>query len=266
MEEGVTVRGPLLDREAGKLPRVRGVIIRGRDGRDLRVPAPLVIAADGRRSRLALALGLAHHPQRPRRWAVGAYFDNVADLTSFGEMHIRRGRYIGVARVPSMLANVCVVVPRGTGLDDPACLVRSELDRDPKLRERFASAQMATAPVVLGPLAVDATGAGVPGLLLAGDAAGFIDPMTGDGLRFAVRGGELAGECALAALTGKIAAPYVQLARLRQREFGAKWRFNRSLRRIVGRGTSVEVAGVASAIAPWILRRIVRFAGDVPRQ
>jgi 2-polyprenyl-6-methoxyphenol hydroxylase-like FAD-dependent oxidoreductase len=27
---------------------------------------------------------------------------------------------------------------------------------------------------------------------LAGDAAGFIDPMTGDGLRFAVQGGELA--------------------------------------------------------------------------
>ena len=32
----------------------------------------------------------------------------------------------------------------------------------------------------------------ISGLLLAGDAAGFIDPMTGDGLRFAVRGGVLA--------------------------------------------------------------------------
>ena len=75
-----------------------------------------------------------------------------------------------------------------------------------------------------------------------------------------------AAAVALAALTGKIAAPHAQLARLRQREFGAKWRFNRSLRRIVGRGTSVEVAGIASAMAPWILRRIVRFAGDVPSQ
>ena len=42
--------------------------------------------------------------------------------------------------------------------------------------------------------------AGVPGLLLAGDAAGFVDPMTGDGLRFAVRGAELAADAALAAL------------------------------------------------------------------
>ena len=53
---------------------------------------------------------------------------------------------------------------------------------------------------VLGPLAVDALDGGYDGLLLAGDAAGFIDPMTGDGLRFAVRGGELAALAALAAL------------------------------------------------------------------
>ena len=41
-----------------------------------------------------------------------------------------------------------------------------------------------TALQCLGPLAVESSAAGVPGLLLAGDSAGFIDPMTGDGLRF----------------------------------------------------------------------------------
>ncbi len=264
VEEGVSVRAPLLDDERGGFPHVRGVVIAGRDGRDLRVPAPLVIAADGRRSRLALSLGLSRHPRRPRRWAVGAYFENVADLSAFGEMHIRRGRYIGVARVPSMLANVCVVVPRRADLDDPAGLLRREIARDAGLRDRFGAARMVTPPSVLGPLAIDAAGAGVPGLLLAGDAAGFIDPMTGDGLRFAVRGGELAAECALAALSGTLGAPYAQLARLRQREFGAKWRFNRSVRRVVGRSLSVEAAGLAAVAAPWILRRAIRFAGDVP--
>ena len=43
--------------------------------------------------------------------------------------------------------------------------------------------------MMLGPLAVDVVRDEVAGLLLAGDAAGFIDPMTGDGLRFAIRGG-----------------------------------------------------------------------------
>jgi len=271
VEEGVLVRGPLLE---GDTPgaRVRGVVIAGGDGRDIRVPAPLVIAADGRRSRLALPLGLAGHPRRPRRWAIGAYFDNVAGLTSFGEMHVRRGRYVGVAPVPSGCANVCLVAPaqalRTSGSTRPATgdaarLLRQAIDGDRELRERFADARMTAAPVVLGPLAIDTAAAGAPGLLLAGDAAGFIDPMTGDGLRFAVRGGELAAEVALAALSGRLAQPHVRLARLRRREFAAKWRFNRTLRRLVGRGTTVELAGLVAAAAPWLLRRTIAFAGDV---
>jgi geranylgeranyl reductase family protein len=260
MEEGVLVRGPLLS--GG---RVRGIVMAGRDGRDLRVPAPIVIAADGRRSRVALPLGLARHPRRPRRWAIGAYFDNVAGLSAFGEMHVRRGRYLGIARVPpadQRCANVCLVVPSARG-GDPSALLQRAIDGDPQLRERFAGARRMTAPVVLGPLAVDAVAPGGPGLLLAGDAAGFIDPMTGDGLRFAVRGGELAAEVALAGLAGALAEPHVRLARLRRREFAAKWRFNRTLRALVGRGMSVELAGLAAAAAPWILRRTIAFAGDV---
>jgi flavin-dependent dehydrogenase len=262
LEEDVLVRGPLLETEARE-PRVRGVVLAGRDGQDLRVPAPLVIAADGRRSRLALALGLARQPRVPRRWAIGAYFENVAGVTSFGEMHVRRGRYLGIAPVPSGCTNVCLVVPRTSGLDAPSALLARAIDGDRQLRERFTDARMMTPPVVLGPLAVDVAAPGIPGLLLAGDAAGFIDPMTGDGLRFAVRGGEFAAEVALAAFAGKLAQPHVRLARLRRREFAAKWRFNRTLRRLVDRGMTVELAGLVAAAAPWVLRRTIAFAGDV---
>ena len=51
--------------------RVKGVVLDR--GRELR--ASVTIAADGRRSSLAFGLGLAEHPPRPRRWAMGAYFD-----------------------------------------------------------------------------------------------------------------------------------------------------------------------------------------------
>jgi len=129
--------------------------------------------------------------------------------------------------VPSGAANVCLVVPGpvAAGLDDPPRLLLQTIADDPEIRERFAAARMTVTPVVLGPLAVDAVAPGSPGLLLAGDAAGFIDPMTGDGLRFAVRGGELAAEAALSALAGRLARPHLHLARLRRREFAAKWRF-----------------------------------------
>ena len=259
-EEGVIVRGPLLEEKG----RVRGVVFAGRDGRDVRVPAPLVIAADGRRSRVALALGLLRHPRRPRRWAIGAYFDGVSGLSAFGEMHVRRGHYLGVAPLPSGVANVCLVVGRDGSLDDPGARLLDAIRREPELRERFAAARMISTPVVLGPLAVDARAAGAPGLLLAGDAAGFIDPMTGDGLRFAVRGGELAGNLALEALRGAAGEPHRRLARLRRREFGGKLRFDRTLRAVVGHGATIGLAARVAGAAPWILRRTIAFAGDVP--
>jgi menaquinone-9 beta-reductase len=263
IEEGVLVRAPLL--EGNGAPVVRGVVIAGSDGRDVRIPTPLVIAADGRRSRLALALKLTRHPPRPRRWAVGAYFDGVTGLTEYGEMHVRRGRYIGVAALASGAANVCLVVADQRGFDDPPRLLRDAVARDWQLADRMTRARMISPPIVLGPLAVDALAAGAPGLLLAGDAAGFIDPMTGDGLRFAVIGAEMAADVALGALAHRLREPHRTLARMRRRAFAGKWRFNRAVRTMVGSRRGVDLAGVTASVAPAVLRRTIAFAGDVGR-
>src|SRR5262249_24835004 len=148
---------------------------------DLR--ARITIAADGRRSTLAFGLGLARHPPRPRRWAIGAYVETARSSTfspSLGEMHVRSGRYIGIAPVPGGLTNICVVKPWRPGdraFGDPRRLLLEELARDPLLSDRFVGARLANPPAVLGPLAVDVRPCAIEGLLLAGDAAGFVDPM-----------------------------------------------------------------------------------------
>jgi flavin-dependent dehydrogenase len=272
-EPGVSVRGAVVnDDKAGRA--VSGVTI-GAAGGEHRIDARVTIAADGRRSTIAFGLGLARHPARPRRWAIGAYFENFVsgvrpgshpDVTPvLGEMHIRRGRYIGVAPIPGGLTNVCLVRPSQPGdteLRDPAALLSRELLRDPLLRDRAAHARLAGPPVVLGPLAVDATGARIDGLLLAGDAAGFIDPMTGDGLRFAVRGGELAAAAALRALAHGWRGVHDRLADERHTEFRTKWRFNRALRATVASPRAVDIAEVAARVAPAVLQRIVAHAGD----
>src|SRR5689334_5269323 len=130
------------------------------------------------------------------------------------------------------------------------------------LAERFARARQVSEVNSLGPLAVDCRAAGYPGLLLAGDAAGFVDPMTGDGLRFALRGGELAAEAALRELSTGVPA-CTALQALRVREFGAKWRLNRGLRALAGSPRSVTFA--ASIARQWHapVRTLVRLAGDV---
>jgi len=242
--------------------RVSGVVVDA--GRSM--PAHVVIAADGRHSTLAFGLGLARHPERPRRWAIGAYFEDVAGMTALGEMHVRRGGYIGVAPIPGGLSNVCLVRPWDNpdsgALRDPEALLRRELSRDPVLRERFAGARLVLPPMVLGPLAVDVHQPGIDGLLLAGDAAGFVDPMTGDGLRFAVQGAQLAAQAASRALEHGWTDVHGRLARERQRAFAPKLRFNRTLRHLVGSPAAVRAAAVVASIVPAALRAVVRHAGD----
>jgi flavin-dependent dehydrogenase len=114
-------------------------------------------------------------------------------------------------------------------------------------------------------MAVETTRAGVPGLLLAGDAAGFIDPVTGDGLRLALQGAELAAGVVLEAFSGRCAwgdAP-VLLAARRRAAFARKWRFNRAIRTLLMRPAAVSGAAVAARVWPAAFRGVIRYAGDV---
>ena len=244
--------------------RVVGIRIDSETRKHVFVPSRVTIAADGRRSTLTFGLGLAAHPGHPRRWAIGAYFDGVADISQYGEMHVRPGEYIGVAPMPNTLANVCAVGTRATltQLSTPAKALLTAICRDEGLRGRFDGARLASRPVILGPLAVDTRAAGMPGLLLAGDAAGFIDPITGDGLRFAIRGAELAAEVALEMLNTGSPHGHVTLAQRRRKAFRGKWLFNRALRRLVDSPAALHGASVAASIAPAAIQGLVAIAGD----
>jgi flavin-dependent dehydrogenase len=146
----------------------------------------------------------------------------------------------------------------------PAQLLNKRLQKDPDLARRFAHAR-AVAPVqMLGPMAVDAGVAGEPGLLLTGDAAGFIDPMTGDGLRLAFAASELAAAVALDVLQGRvaIARAHLELTDRRRRAFRSKWRFNRAVRALVASPRGVAAAQTAARVAPSVFEAIIRYAGD----
>jgi flavin-dependent dehydrogenase len=261
VEEGVLVAGPSLDGA-----RLRGVEVVVNNRRCVQ-PAAVVIAADGASSRLARATGLASHASRPRRWAVGAYFEGAVGAGAacrVGEMHLRRDRYIGIAPLPGGVTNACVVTADRQALRDPERLLVDTLLSDRALDGRFDRAHMIMRPVCLGPLAVDARASGMPGLLLAGDAAGFIDPMTGDGLRFAMRGGELAAIAALGVLEHGHTDAHARLAAARRGEFATKWHFNRAVRALAGSPLAMRLASQAANWAPGWLERTIRYAGDVP--
>jgi flavin-dependent dehydrogenase len=265
---GVRALAPLVDGSG----QVNGSRIRTAAG-ESEARARIVIAAEGRHSRLGAALGLTRFARSPKRWAFGGYFVGIDALTSRGEMHIRPDGYVGIAPLGDDLANVCVVRCAGRGFTPrlarpqgpPGDLVVGDaIASDSDLRDRFANARRVSPVVSLGPLACEAAAAGVPGLLLAGDAAGFIDPMTGDGLRFALRGGELAAEAALAELeTGR--PGHVRLGTALRREFASKRRLNRALRALVGWPRGVSLAAMVASHWHAPFRLLIDVAGDVRR-
>lgn len=258
-DDDVDVRAPVMEGT-----RVAGVRLRAAGGEET-IRAAVTVAADGRHSRLAFGLGLSRFASHPRRWAFGAYYAGVDGLTAFGEMHVRPNGYIGIAPVPGGAANVCVV--RARDMRAPGAfrgdVITKAIAAEPAIRIRFARASRVSDVTVLGPLAVESYAAGMPGLLLAGDAAGFIDPMTGDGLRFAIRGAELAAASVLCELeTGT--AQYMQLAAGRRLEFATKWRMNRALRGLVGSQAGVRAAAAVASIWSAPVAQLIPFAGDVP--
>lgn len=265
LETGTRVVAALREGENGR--RVIGVITQTAHGTPSERRAPLVIAADGRRSTLAFGLGLARHPARPRRWAIGAYFEQVDGLTGYGEMHVRPRHYMGVAPVPEGLANVCVVVPeqqaRVVARTGGGRIIEDAVRHDWLLEDRFRQARRVGPVSVLGPLAVDAAEGQVEGLLSAGDASGFVDPMTGDGLRLALRGGELAASVAMESLSGGRPEAAGYLKRWRARELGTKLRVNRTLRTLVALPGGVRSASLLARVWPDSFGYLIRYAGDV---
>jgi flavin-dependent dehydrogenase len=87
--------------------------------------------------------------------------------------------------------------------------------------------------------------------------------MTGDGLRFALRGGELAAEVALAGLSRGVLDVHQQLHAARRQEFASKWVFNRTLRALVGSRVGVRAAAHTATLVPRLLRHAICYAGDL---
>jgi menaquinone-9 beta-reductase len=102
----------------------------------------------------------------------------------------------------------CGVQPVGcgdAGRVNAAAMVRADVantlpevfTRHPALLERSRQWRPLSDPVSTSPLIFREPQSVRDGILMAGDAAGFVDPFVGDGISLALRGGALAAECLL---------------------------------------------------------------------
>lgn len=251
IERGWFVRRPLVAERA----IVRGVDMR-RGAMRLRIPALVVVAADGARSSLVRAAGLAAGTVRHRTWST---LLDTPDRPATAELFLGRRGW-------------CRLLPADGG-------VRFVLSTPQTIAPRDAlTAARALGPVLARRLdgsrviepwhrtrARTVSRAGVPGLLLAGDAAG-VGSAAGDGIAAAIAGGLLAARVALRTIeTGSLDGSLDELAAARAMWIDPALDVGRRLDRLIGADDVVSmalaVAGVARRRAEELVRHWAAWPG-----
>jgi geranylgeranyl reductase family protein len=179
------------------------VTVREPSGETRTLRARFVIGADGAQSIVARKCGLSVAVRGEQRFALGGHYGGLRDLDRFVEMFVEGSSYFAVNPFDAAHANIMVIVREKD-------LSARKNDVDEFIRERaralsgdaarFAGAQLEGKRVAVGPLAHSTRGVTAANVLLAGDAAGFIDPFTGQGVYLALRGGIAAARAVAAAV------------------------------------------------------------------
>jgi geranylgeranyl reductase family protein len=246
--------------------RVVGVQAEDEDGARVDVGARLVVGADGRASVVARALGLVR-PHRLQRLALVQYVSGIEGVHDRGEIYVDPPDYSILNPVAPGLVNLSLVVPLAHAKPYGGRMEAFFEARIKQLRHLPArlAGMRAEGPLrVMGPLAYRVREPRVAGVLLAGDAAGFYDPFTGEGLFTALRSAELLAEVAHPALTRDdvSAAALAPYAAARRRAFADKARVTRALQLVIAHRRLANAAAHFLHRRPALLSMLMGVIGD----
>ena len=200
--EGVTVTGPVLD-DAG---RIVGVTAQSDDpertrGDSATYLARTVVAADGNSSRLSVAMGLRRRDDRPLGVAVRTYYrsprhdddylESWLDLWDGDRLLPGYGWIFGMGDGTSNVGLGLLNTSDAFGNTDYRALLKRWLRSMP---EEWGYVEENRTEPVRGaalPMGFNRTPHYYRGLLLAGDAAGMVNPFNGEGIAYAMESGEI---------------------------------------------------------------------------
>ncbi|HKF23167.1 MAG TPA: NAD(P)/FAD-dependent oxidoreductase [Candidatus Angelobacter sp.] len=156
--------------------------------------AAAVVNATGRWSQLT-----QYDVARKNKWiGLKAHFRESAPPNSV-DLYFFPGGYCGVTPVDAQTVNACAMVEAGA-----ARSLEEVFAAHPELWRRSRDWELVFSAVTTSPLYFRRPETCDQGMLLAGDAAGFIDPFAGDGISLALHGGALAADSLLPFLAGKL--------------------------------------------------------------
>ncbi len=216
--------------------QVTGVKVRDPEKHEFEMEAPLVIDAGGRNAISLRKFKLRKDEKGNHKIALAAHWQEARFAQKFCYMHISRPGYSGMSPTAGGGANVVLVVDhrviKGKNLDEA---YRDILMSNARRRKFLKDARPREKVRAIDSLAFRVEPLPVGGLMLVGDAMGFIDPFTGEGIYLALRSARLAVDSALKAFTlgdftRRVLAEYEDR---RHREFNKKFILCRALQFLI---------------------------------
>jgi flavin-dependent dehydrogenase len=155
--------------------------------------ARYLAAADGLHSPIRRELGLARPGGGPRRWGIRRHVQ-IAPWTDSVEVHWAKGSEAYVTPVADDCVGVAILSASRGGFD-------AHFDEFPQLKQRLDGHDHGQDRAA-GPLWQKVVNRTAGRVLLVGDAAGYIDALTGEGMGLAFGAAELLVDCVVADRTG----------------------------------------------------------------
>jgi flavin-dependent dehydrogenase len=210
--------------------------------------ARYLVAADGLHStiRRILERGGASSPRRPpaRRYGLRTHF-RIAPWTDLVEVHLTARAEAYVTPVTADVVGVALLLPRPGGDDFEA-----QLSAFPTLSRRLAGTARASGVRGAGPMRQDVQRRVYGRVLLVGDASGYLDALTGEGLSVGLAQAEVLTRCLAAGRPD-------DYERAWRRVSGPAWRLTAGLLWSRNQPLLASRLVPAAQYAPWLFSTVV---------
>ncbi|MBT3921278.1 MAG: NAD(P)/FAD-dependent oxidoreductase [Nitrospina sp.] len=199
----------------------------------------LVVDAGGRNAISLRKFSLKQEPKGNTKIAFSAHWQGVRLPDDYCYMHVSRPGYTGISSVGNDRTNVVLVVDRsalgGEGGEKAEAFYHRVLMKNSRRRNILQGGQRVEPVRSVESLAFSVRPIPCGGLILVGDAMGFIDPFTGEGIYLSLRSSQIAGEVIHAGFQSsnfsrKSLSVYEAK---RKEEFGGKFMLSRVLQGLI---------------------------------
>jgi menaquinone-9 beta-reductase len=179
-------------------------------------------------------------------------------------LHTFTHGYCGIVKVEGDKYNLCYLTTADNLLRSHNNITEMEqtiLSGNPHLKKIFSESEKCSGePVTISQISFDKKTQVENHVLMAGDAAGMITPLCGNGMSMALHGSKLAAEQADLFLQGRISRDEMeqQYTRRWQQEFGSRLRMGRRIQALSGSPGLMNLLISTGKLLPGLMNKLIR--------